>query len=117
MLLALTLSCVAAIQINAQPAGAMVYITDYPPNPEQKPASYKTAGKAPFACELNYFAWENYYYWVGADGYETEAGQISNEVKVGPVLGAVFCLWPLAIWSYGPQDGPLWIELEKSRAE
>lgn len=120
-LLLLLSGCTSTILVNAEPENAFVYVTDYRPDPNHPPQVYEAAGPAPLYCDLNYYAWEDYYVWVGAEGYQTQVMNINNEIKVGPVIGSV-CLFPTTvlwlvplIWAWGPEDDPMYFRLEPEK--
>lgn len=104
-------ACVAPITVLSRPPGAEVYITDHPPVVTMKPATWETMGVTPFVGVVDYFVWDTYYVWVDAPGYQAQVREVNNEVKVGPALGGFFCLWPIWVWAWGPDDAPIYVDL------
>ena len=107
--------CATTIMVQTRPQGAEVYVTDYPPLTSMKPVSYETAGVTPFVGAVDYFAWETFYVWADAPGYQAQVQEINNEIKLGPALGGFFCLWPIWIWAWGPDDAPVYLDLKEGR--
>jgi hypothetical protein len=114
-LLLLGAGCTAYLQVEVKPSAADVYITDYPPSAKEEPVIYVAKGTAPFYYPQPYLAWQQYYVWASADGYEPQVRQIPNEIKVGPLVGAIFCLLPLGIWAYGPIESPVYLTLDPAQ--
>lgn len=115
MALALPLAlsaCSASVAVNANVNNAEIYITDYAPSPTAPPSVYEATGTGQLYCEVDYFAWEEYYMWVGAPGYKPQVSKLRHEPKIGPIVGGIFCFWPALIWAYGPAEGPYNVELQ-----
>lgn len=106
----LMIACSARIQVAAQPQNAKVYVTDYPPTKSVPPEIPLASGGPDLTTQVNYFAWNQYYVWVGAKGYETQIVPVRNEAKVGPIIGGLFVLFPF-IWAVGPQEYPIQLAL------
>lgn len=112
-LLWLLSACSATIQVYGAPEGATVYLTKDPPAPNVEPAIVVSQGELPNATfNVNYFAWDSFYLWIGKDGYKSRVIRVPNEAKILPIVGAVFCLFPV-IWVAGPQENPVNVELER----
>ncbi|MBN1334685.1 MAG: hypothetical protein JXB39_01860 [Deltaproteobacteria bacterium] len=107
----LLVGCATTITVYTKPEGAQIYITDYPPLSSMKPVSYEQAGTSPFVGSLDYYLWETFYVWADAPGHQASVQEINNEIKIGPALGGFFCLWPLWIWAWGPDDAPVYLDL------
>ena len=75
--------------IQSNVPGSNVYVTDYMPTPEQAPSVYDATGTTPLYCEVEYFAWDNYYVWVGAPGYAAQVRKVQNEIKPAPLIGGL----------------------------
>ena len=106
-------ACTATIQVYGAPEGSTVYLTKQPPTPNAKPAISVGQGKLPNASfTTNYFLWDSYYLWIAQEGYETQVVKVPNEAKVGPIVGTLFCLFPV-IWAAGPTQNPINVELER----
>ena len=43
--------------------------------------------------------------------HQTQVIPLPNEVKVPQAIGAVCCFLPLAIWAYGPTEGPIQVTM------
>ena len=114
-LLVLT-GCTTAISIQSNVPNTTIYVSDMLPSTANPPAVYAATGSAPLVCEIEYFAWETYYIWADAPGYQTLVIPISGEIKIGPALGTLFCFWPAVIWAYGPSEGPIYINLSPETA-
>ena len=113
LLLSLMLGCTATIQVYGAPDGAEVYLTKEPPSPNQKPSLTVAGGKLPnFVHTANYWVWESYYLWISKPGYETRVVKVPNEAKVAPIIGTIFCLFPV-LWAAGPTQSPINVELER----
>ena len=107
------LGCTATISVYGAPEGASVYLTKQPPMPNSKPAISIAQGKLPNASfTTSYFLWDSFYLWIGADGYEARVVKVPTEGKVGPIIGTIFCLFPV-IWAAGPSQTPVSVELER----
>lgn len=106
-------ACTATIQVYGAPEGATVYLTKQPPSPSAKPAMPIGKAELPNATfTTNYFIWDNYYLWIAQEGYETYVMKVPVEAKAGPIVGTVFCLFPV-IWAAGPTQTPINVELER----
>ncbi|MCB9741961.1 MAG: hypothetical protein H6741_09830 [Alphaproteobacteria bacterium] len=110
-------ACSASVAVNANVNNAEIYITDYAPSPSAPPSVYEAKGTGDLYCDVNYYAWEEYYMWVGAPGYKTQVSKLRHEPKVGPIVVAILgsaCVFPLGalIWAYGPEEGPYNVELQ-----
>lgn len=116
MLLPLLLACTTLIRVETRPAGAEVYVTDYMPSATMPPTVYTAHGYAPLAQEIDYYAWENYYVWAGAPGYQASVTRLDQELKVGPAVGGLFCCVGLWIWALGPDDAPVYMDLQPTSA-
>ena len=103
--------CAASINVRARPDNADVYVTQYQPNASEPPVSYVSRGTGSVSTTVNYFAWDSYYLWVGAPGYQTHVEAVPGEAKVGPIIGGIFCLFPF-MWAYGPSPQPTYVELQ-----
>ena len=106
--------CTATIQVNTVPRGADVYITDYPPMASEPPNVYVARGQGPMLGQVDYFAWDEFYLWVGAPGYQSHVQSVPGEAKVGPTIAGCFLLFPW-VWAYGPSGLPMTIELEEAK--
>lgn len=111
MYLLLLLACTAKIQVSAHPASAQIYVTDYPASTHAPPQVAVAKGGPDLFTDVSYFAWKQYYVWVGAEGYETELIPIRNEAKIGPIVGGLF-VWVPFLWAAGPQEYPIEVELQ-----
>jgi hypothetical protein len=110
----LLVGCAATIHATASPADATIYLTNEKPSPDRKPASYiAKATDGELNVRVKYYAWQEWYLWVGAEGYVPQVVHYPTEPKAGPIVGAVFLLFP-AVWSIGPQsDATVEVELER----
>ena len=113
MILPLLLACAAVVRVETRPAGADVFVTDYPPSSTMTPTTYEARGTSPFVCTLDYYGWENYYVWTMAPGYQPQVQSIHNELKLAPAVGGLCCplLW---VWALGPDDAPVYVDLQPS---
>ena len=107
--------CTTALTIQSNAPDTTVYITDQLTTPQAPPTFFEASGTAPVVCTIDYYAWEKYYIWADAPGYQAQVIPISNEVKVPQAIGAACCFLPLAIWAYGPVEGPITIQLVPDR--
>lgn len=112
MLALLLLGCTAAISVYSAPPGAAVYVTDYVPPATQAPVQFEAAGTTPMVCEVEYFAWENYYVWAQVQGQAPLVVPIDNEIKPVPGVVGVCCFLPALIWAYGPSEAPVQLRFE-----
>jgi len=104
------MGCTATIRVNASPTGADVYITEFPPLASEPPATYLVRGQAPMVATLDYFAWDDFYVWVGAPGYETYVREMPGQFKPGPFVGGCLVWFPW-IWAWGPTNQPVYVDL------
>lgn len=109
-----TTSCTAMISVNSNPTGADVYVTDYPPLVSEPPGAYLARGQTPMTTVVDYFAWSDFYVWVGAPGYDPYVAEIPGQVKPGPLVGGCF-FWPAWIWAYGPTNVPVQVTLGQNK--
>jgi len=114
--LVLIAGCTTPIQIQSNVPGASIYVTDYRPDPTIEPTVYEAAGVAPMMCEVEYFAWDEFYVWASAPGHQTQVTKIRGEIKPGPFIGGLFCFLPFLAWSYGPTDSPTQVMLSPMSA-
>ena len=111
-----TASCKSTIHVQTRPDNADVYITrrtagDMPSRTE-RPSAYNFRVKGSNSVRVPYVAWNEYFVWVEADGYEGKLVQVPNNVKVGPVIGCPFLLIP-CLWVAGPDGRSVFdVELE-----
>lgn len=107
-------ACSATIQVYGAPEGASVYLTKTPPAPNVEPAIAVAQGELPTATfNVNYYVWDDFYVWVGKDGYKSRVIKIPKEAKVLPIVGTFFCLFPV-LWAAGPLEGPVNVELDRN---
>ncbi|MEQ1568469.1 MAG: hypothetical protein ABMA64_22725 [Myxococcota bacterium] len=112
-------ACTATIQVYGAPDGAEVYLSKSPPTPNAKPAMALSQGKLPNATfTTNYFVWDQFYVWVGKEGYETRVMKIPNEAKVLPIVIGATCIVLVVpaiafLWAAGPTANPINVELER----
>ena len=109
-----TASCKSTIHIQTRPDDADVYlarrIAGDTPSRTERPSAYNFRAKSADSVRVPYVAWNEYYAWVEADGYEGKLVPVPNTVKVGPVIGCLLILVP-CLWVSGP-DGRSIIDVE-----
>ena len=101
-----TTACRATIRVQTRPVDADVYLTRRPagdaPSPTERPSAYHFRIKGAESVRVPYFAWDEYYAWVEADGYEGKLILVPSQIKIVPVIGCVFLI-PCP-WVYGPDN-------------
>ena len=116
LVLVLAAGCTATINVQGAPKGAEVYIVkDHMPSADEPPAAFEISGKIPFSAPVSYFSWENYYIYVGADGYEAYVGAAPNEIKIVPAIAGA-CLFAIPfpwLWAWGPSGDTINVDLHK----
>ncbi len=104
MLIALLLGCMATIRVETDHPAADIYITrNYTPSSKEAPSSYIAHGKGDLQYTTAYWSWDQFWVWAGTDYAQAKVVAVPNNVKVGPVIGAILCLWPV-VWAWGPDD-------------
>lgn len=104
MLIALLLGCMATIRVETDHPAADIYITrNYAPSSKEAPSSYIAHGKGDLQYTTAYWSWDQFWVWAGTDYAQAKVVAVPNNVKVGPVIGAILCLWPV-VWAWGPDD-------------
>ena len=51
----------------------------------------------------------------GVNYFDVAPSYGDAEIKLGPALGGFFCLWPIWIWAWGPDDAPVYLDLKEGR--
>jgi hypothetical protein len=112
-----TASCKSTIHVQTRPGDADVYLARRPagdaPSRTERPSAYNFRVKGAESVRVPYLAWDEYYAWVEADGYEGKLIQVPGQIKIGPVLGCaipIFLFVP-CLWVYGP-DGRSMLDVE-----
>ncbi len=105
------------MQIVGAPDDADVFLSKSRMDPDEVPTTSMYAGELPYKEKVRYIAWDQYYYWVGKEGYQAVTGQVESTVKAGPLVGGMFGLliWPLAplvLWAWGPSEQPIRVNLK-----
>ena len=85
------MSCGTMVTIETQPEDARVYLNQRP------------LGEAPVDVELSNFVGNSYQVRIERDGYETIRTDLQKEVKVGNLIVGLILVWPLLLWTWGPQ--------------
>jgi hypothetical protein len=104
MLIALLVGCMATIRVETDLPTADIYITrNYAPSSKEAPSSYIAHSKGDLQVTTGYWSWDQFYVWAGGQHSQAKVVAVPNNVKVGPVIGAILCLWPV-LWAWGPDD-------------
>jgi hypothetical protein len=64
-------------------------------------------------CTVDYFAWNKFYVYADAPGYQAKVLQVPREVKIVPVAAGLCLCWPALAWAYGPAQTPIHMALEE----